>query len=107
MKIIYNKLIPFKGFTAINIFGIVFAQKEYRPLSERTITHEAIHTAQLKEMLYIFFYLWYGVEWLLRWVCCGFKGKQAYKNILFEREAYLNDTNPNYLKDRKPFSWLK
>ena len=28
MKIIYNNVIPFKGFTAINLFGILFARRE-------------------------------------------------------------------------------
>ena len=62
MKVIYNSLIPFKGFIAINLFGIVFARKEYKELSRRTLNHEAIHTAQMKEMLYVFFYLWYVIE---------------------------------------------
>ena len=55
MKVIYNSLIPFKGFIAINLFGIVFARKEYKELSRRTLNHEAIHTAQMKEMLYVSF----------------------------------------------------
>ena len=29
-KIIYNKFIPFKGYVAINLFGIIFARKEYK-----------------------------------------------------------------------------
>jgi hypothetical protein len=41
MKIIYNKVIPFKGFKAINLFGFLFARK---PLSESDINHETIHT---------------------------------------------------------------
>lgn len=31
MKIIYNDIIPFKGYKAINLFGIVFARKSARP----------------------------------------------------------------------------
>ena len=49
MKVIYNKLIPFKPFAAINLFGFVFARKEYKPLYERTLNHERIHTEQMKE----------------------------------------------------------
>jgi hypothetical protein len=40
----------------------------------------------MKEMLYIPFYLWYGVEWLVKLFCKG----NAYRNISFEREAYDN-----------------
>ena len=45
MKIIYNKIIPFRGFIAINLFGILFAREE---LNAVTINHEKIHTAQMK-----------------------------------------------------------
>lgn len=34
MKVIYNNIIPFRGFTAINLFGFIFARKEYKPLPE-------------------------------------------------------------------------
>lgn len=37
MKIIYNDIIPFKGYKAINLFGIVFARKSGRPLSDKKI----------------------------------------------------------------------
>ncbi len=78
MRVIYNSLIPFKGFIAINLFGIVFARKEYKELSRRTLNHEAIHTAQMKEMLYIGFYIWYLSEWLIK---LSVYGKKAYENI--------------------------
>ena len=104
MKIIYNNLIPFKGFVAMNLFGILFARNEYRnKISDRTINHESIHTAQIKEMGYIFFYIWYLVEWLIRLVI----NSDAYRNISFEQEAFINDDNLDYLKTRKRFSWLK
>ena len=102
MKIIYNKTLPFSGFVAINIFGIIFARKEYKPLSEQTINHEKIHTAQIREMLYAFFYLFYGVEWFIK---LFFYGKNSYRNISFEREAYTQDQE--YLSKRKPFAWIK
>lgn len=58
MKIIRNNIIPFKGFAAINLFGILFIRKD-TVLTTVMMNHEHIHTAQMKEMLYIFFYLWY------------------------------------------------
>lgn len=68
----------------------------------KTIFHEKIHWQQQLEMLVIFFYLWYVVEWLIR----SLFQKNAYRNISFEREAY-NSSNLNYLEDRKRFSWIK
>jgi len=102
MKIIRNKYIPFKGFRAINLFGILFVRGSAR-INERTIRHEAIHTAQMKEMLYIFFYLWYVIEWLIRLFMEG----NAYRNISFEREAYSNEDDVIYLESRKRFAWIK
>ena len=87
MKVIYNNLIPFKGFDAMNLFGVVFARNEYKDLDKVVLNHEAIHTAQMKELLYIFFYIIYVIEWLI----LLFKyGKKAYRNISFEKEAYAN-----------------
>ncbi len=102
MKIIRNKYIPFKGFRAINLFGILFVRGNAR-ISERTLRHEAIHTAQMKEMLYIGFYIWYIIEWLIRLFMKG----NAYRNISFEREAYSNEKDLSYLDNRKWFAWVK
>jgi hypothetical protein len=106
MKIVYNKYIPFKGFYAINLFGTYFVRKEYEGNSvpESTLNHEAIHTAQMKEMGYIFFYIWYFIEWLVRLVI---NNKEAYRSISFEQEAYNNEDNYNYLDNRKYYSWFK
>ena len=79
MKIIYNNLIPFKGYKATNLFGIIFARK---PLTEIDINHEAIHTAQMKELFYIGFYIWYLIEYLILFIKYRNLNK-AYKNIRF------------------------
>lgn len=105
--IIYNRIIPFKGFWAINLFGLIFARSEYQDREhtvsgERMINHERIHTAQMKEMLFVFFYLWYLAEWIIRLV----KG-QPYEAISFEREAYERETNLAWIKERKKYYWIK
>ena len=102
MRIIRNNYIPFKGFRAINLFGILFVRRS-AIINDRTIRHEAIHTAQMKEMLYIGFYIWYIIEWLIRLFMKG----NAYRNISFEREAYDNELNMEYLRDREHFEWTK
>ena len=48
MKIVYNNFIPFKGFSAINLFGVLFARKGVK-ISKKIINPELIHTAQMKE----------------------------------------------------------
>ena len=101
MKIIYNNIIPFKGFKAINLFGIIFARKQ---LNQIDINHENIHTAQMKELLYIGFYIWYLIEWILRLISVKDSTK-AYRMISFEVEAYKEQDNLDYLRNRKHFSW--
>lgn len=66
MKIIYNRFIPFKGFMAVNLFGVLFVRKEYEDnmnehaeVKNIVINHESIHTAQMKELWFIGFYLMY------------------------------------------------
>ncbi|MDR1370827.1 MAG: hypothetical protein LBJ72_11995 [Dysgonamonadaceae bacterium] len=103
MKVIYNNILPFPGFAAINLFGILFV-RENVILTSRVLNHERIHTAQMKELLYVFFYLLYFLEWIIR--LFKYRSK-SYYNISFEREAYGNDGNPVYLKSRKFFAWTK
>lgn len=102
MKIIINNIIPFKGFKCINLFGILFCRKQ---LNKIDINHETIHTKQIQELLYIFFYLWYIIEYLIRLVIYR-NTKLAYKNISFEREAYQNQYNLDYLSNRKHYNWF-
>lgn len=106
MKIIRNNIIPFKGFTAINLFGILFARKDAN-IGNVTLNHESIHTAQMKELGYIFFYLWYLIEWILRLPWQFIFGDSAYRNISFEREAYCNQYSHSYTSKRKCYSFLK
>lgn len=106
MKIKYSKLIPFKGFYAINLFGTYFIRKEFEgePVPKSTLNHEAIHTEQMKELGYIFFYIWYFIEWLIRLII---NGRYAYYCLSFEREAFDNEKDPRYLRYRKRYKWLK
>lgn len=103
MKIIYNNLIPFRGFRAMNLFGVLFVRGK-RPLSKYTLNHENIHTHQMKYMLYILFYFWYVIEWLIK-LLVYFNFDKAYRNISFEREAYDNQNDLTYKP--KPYGWVK
>lgn len=103
MKIVRNNIIPFKGYKAVNLFGILFVRGD-AVISSTDINHEEIHTAQMKEMLYVFFYLWYVIEWLVRLVMYR-NAHTAYRNISFEREAYANQGNVQYLQERKLWAW--
>lgn len=105
MEIIYNNFIPFKGFRAINLFGVIFAREECRPITPYCINHEKIHTAQMRELWYVGFYALYLLEWVYRLI---FHTKTAYRGISFEVEAYNHQHDYTYLKNRKRFAqWRK
>lgn len=70
------------------------------------INHEKIHLKQQAELLIIPFYLWYGIEFFIRLVYYKNCNK-AYRNILFEREAYAKQHNLKYLQQRRFWSFLK
>lgn len=103
MKLIYNKWLPFKGFRAINLFGVCFV-REGEAMPPHSINHEKIHTAQMNELGYIFFYLLYFAEWLYRLV---FHTRTAYRGISFEVEAYEHQNDNDYLENREKFAQWK
>lgn len=105
MLIIKNKILPTKGFSAINLFTLLFVRKG-ATVDSVLINHESIHSAQMKEMLFIPFYLWYVIEWLV-WLIKYRNSHAAYRRISFEREAYKNQFNLHYLQKRKFWSWWK
>ena len=102
VKIVRTTILPFRGFTAINLLGMLFVHPGVY-LSDELMNHERIHTAQQREMLYVFFYLAYFVEWLMRLPMHG----NAYRNISFEREAYANQRNLHYLESRPFYAWCR
>lgn len=90
-------------YAAINLFGVFFV-KPGVTISPRLITHESIHTLQMRELLYIGFYIAYLLEWLYQFIKSGGNNHKAYLRISHEREAYANENNPDYLSTRKRFA---
>ncbi len=69
--------------------------------------HERIHLRQQVEMLVIPFYLWYLSEYAVYRLFRKMKHTEAYRALMHEREAYTNDSEPDYLERRKPYAWLR
>lgn len=63
------------------------------------LNHERIHLRQQAELGVLPFYVWYGLEYLIRRFQYG-EHYKAYRNISFEREAFGNETNLTYLRSR-------
>lgn len=105
MRVVYNKVMPFKGYKCVNLFGVLFVRKGCT-MTATDYNHEAIHTAQMKELLYVPFCLLYALEWL--WHLVRLRDtKAAYRSTSFEREAYAHQSNADYLKTRKKFNQYK
>ena len=102
--IVSRYLIP-KGFNGITLFPFIIVSEHDLRLNAVTINHEKIHIKQQIELLVFPFFIWYGIEFLIKW--CMFKDKNiAYRNISFEREAYAKEKNLNYLKQRSFWNFL-
>ena len=101
--IIVSKFFVPNGYAAIALFPFIFFKKqEY--ITDRRINHEKIHLRQQIEMLIIPFYLLYGIHFLYN-IICGIS--HPYRNIVFEIEAYNNESSKTYLKTRGFFAWTK
>lgn len=69
------------------------------------IRHEEIHLRQQLELLILPFYLLYLLNYLLNLL--RFKNhREAYLNIVFEKEANANEGAPKYLRGRQFWAWL-
>ena len=99
------RYITFGFASAITLFPFVLIGSRTR-LTRRLVVHERIHLLQQLEMLIIPFYLCYLLEYLVRLLHYR-SGHKAYRNISFEREAYDQDANFSYLKQRPFWGWLR
>ncbi len=100
------KIITFNFARAITIFPFVFVSDKRSKEDKVLINHEMIHIRQQIEMLIIPFYIWYLLEFLFRLIQYGTR-YDAYVNISFEKEAYVNESNLDYNKSKKFLSFLK
>lgn len=95
-----------KSFRGLAIYPFIFLRTKDLKENLKIINHERIHLRQQIEMLWVFFFLWYGIEFLIRWV--QFKNPlTAYFNISFEKEAYANEIDLEYLKSRKCWAFTQ
>lgn len=102
VPVILSKIAPIE-IGAIILGPFVFARGE---LSEQTKNHESIHWQQYIETGIIGFWIIYLACWLANLIRYR-DGQVAYYMIPFEKEAYDNDENLDYLEIRKRYSWLK
>jgi len=103
--IVAKYLIP-KGYRGLTVFPFVFLKFRFDSANKVLINHERIHIRQQLELLVLPFFVWYVVEYAVRLL--QYKNANlAYRNISFEREAYGNEHNLNYVEKRTYFSFFK
>lgn len=106
MILIASKYLIPKGYSGIALFPFVFVRDKTLGTHPVFLNHERIHLRQQAELLMLPFYVWYVTEYIIRRMHYPIQ-KEAYRNISFEREAYANEGNMEYLKGRRFWSFLR
>lgn len=105
MKIVVSKKLVPNGYRAITLYPFIFVRDESDKQDKVLINHEQIHLAQQKELIVVMFYLLYALDFVLKYL--KFRSwDKAYRNLFFEKEAYENEHNLEYLKTRVKFAFL-
>lgn len=92
--------------SGITLFPFIILQRKEDRDNPVLVNHEKIHLRQQLELLILPFYFLYVTEYILRFIYLK-NSYQAYRSISFEREAYENEFDFNYLKNRKFWSFFK
>ena len=102
--IVAKYLIP-KGYSGMAIFPFILLGERKDVSNIVMLQHEKIHLRQQLELLILPFFIWYGIEYVIRLL--QYKNKDmAYRNISFEREAYANESQKDFLKERRFWNFL-
>ena len=106
LKVVYSKYIPLKGFVALTLWPWIFVRKsaKFTPMMKR---HEATHAHQQVECLFVVFLIIYCLEWIIKYVLCGFDSDRSYRSISFEQEAYEHQEEIYYNDVRRHYAWLR
>lgn len=100
--IVYRKM-HVKGMA---LYPFILLRHEEMKNDAVIMNHERIHHRQQLELLIIPFYMLYLLDYLVNRARYG-NHREAYLNIVFEREAYAHDSQMNYLGERKWFAFMK
>lgn len=96
----------FVPYSAMALFPFILVKHESMKRNKALINHELIHIRQQLELLVIPFYVLYFLNYILNLFIYRNHYK-AYRQIVFEREAYAMDGDLHYLKRRELWAFLK
>lgn len=100
MFVIVNKYILAGRFEGIVLWPFIFVRNKSLKKDPLFMNHERIHIRQQLELLIVFFFILYFFEYFYRLIRYR-NSYTAYSKLSFEREAYANERNADYLKNRK------
>ena len=104
--ILISRYFFYKNYVGLSLWPFIILKNTSLKKDAVLINHERIHLKQQQELFILPFYVLYILEWLVRFLIC-LDGYKAYQNLSFEREAYWNEENLDYLKERTPLSFIK
>ena len=106
MFLIVTQIFIPKGYRGLAVFPFVLIKNKLDKENPVFVNHEKIHLRQQLQLLVLPFFIWYVLEYFIR--LGQYKNKNlAYRNISFEREAYANEENLDYLKQKSLWRFLK
>lgn len=106
MILVCQKLLKNTKINGITLFPFILLKRWEDKDDAVLINHEKIHLRQQLELLVIFFYLWYVVEYYYHYLKLH-DSYAAYRRISFEREAYAMEHHLYYLKKRPFWNFLR
>jgi hypothetical protein len=106
MILIVSKYLIPRGFQGLTVFPFVVVRDRKAQDYLVLMNHEHIHLRQQLELLVLPFFVIYVLDYLVKLMRYRNKDR-AYRNVIFEREAYQNENDLDYLKSRSFWRFLK
>jgi hypothetical protein len=106
LMILVTRHLFYRNYVGLCLWPFIILREESLREDPVLINHERIHLRQQAELLVVFFYIAYLLEWVIKsayYLDCY----RGYKNISFEREAYLYEKDCQYLENRRPLQFLQ
>ncbi len=100
--ILVTRFVPY---SAMAVYPFILVKKAEMKQNVELIHHEKIHHRQQLELLIVPFYLLYLFNYLFNLLRYRNHYK-AYREIIFEREAFQMDNDLDYLNRRKMFAFV-
>lgn len=101
--LVNTRRFPPRRFHAITLFPFVFYNGA--ELNEREVRHETVHLWQQVALLLVGFYVLYIVFWLIGLLRYRNRDR-AYRDIPFERSAYILESKSDVSPIRQSYHWI-